>query len=200
MANVRDIREIVDFIKSASDGWEKAKAKAMVATMTHAELKAKQNATKQFIGRNDRRLSGTLLNSIYSTVVRDAKGQAVGELGVKDIPYGAIHEFGSKDLPGGVIKPTKAQKLWLPKYRTAGRMTPREFMRLRKANPQRFFLNDKVAGTWVDPKARVKRLIPLFFLVDQVRIPERPYLRPAMEAAMDMYPGFLSQFYAEEFD
>jgi len=197
---VRQISEIVDFIKSTASAWDRIISKTLLATMLRAELEAKKNAKRQFIGRNDRRLTGTLLNSIYSSVYRDSDGDIIGQLGVKNIPYGAIHEFGSSGLPGGVIKPVNAKKLWIPQHRFAGRMTPREFIRLKQRYPERFFLSDKVAGEWVNPKAKVKRLTPLFFLTDQVKMPERPYLRPALAVALNFFPGYLSQFFEKELD
>lgn len=193
MATVLEIQEIVQIIRDAKDASERSAVRAMVATTKKAESFAKRNSTRQFTGRNDRYLSGRLLNSIYSGQERLAAGEISGFIGVRDIPYGAIHEF------GGIINPkatNRMQRLWIPKRANAGRMTPREFIALKRAQPDRFFLNDKVAGRWTDD--RKTRLIPLFFLVRQVKIPERPYMRPAMEEAMDYYPQYYAQFRLEE--
>lgn len=191
------IAELVEYVKSLPEGMARAKAKAMLATITLAERYAKQNAKEQFVGRNDRKLSGQLLNSIYSGAEKEG-GEFVGFVGVRNVPYGAIHEFGSDGLPGGVIKPVKAKNLWLPQYKNAGKMTPREFIRLKIQKPDQFFMNDKVAGRWQNPKSKAKRLVPLFFLVKKVRIPERPYLRPALIEAAELYPNYLEQFLKDE--
>lgn len=196
-ATVLDIRQIVDYIKNMESGVRKAITKAHVAMMLKAEALSKGNAQRQFIGRNDRRLSGALMNSIYSGF-EQAEGYPVGFIGVRNVPYGAVHEFGTDGLPGGVIKPVKAKKLWIPQYKTIGKMTPREFIRMKMQNPNMFFLNDKVAGKWENPKSKAKRLIPMFFLVDKVRIPARPYIRPAIEASLEFFPGYLEKFMAEE--
>jgi len=199
MATVLGIRELVDYIKSLPNGLNKAMAKAHFATITMAERYAKKNAVTQFTGRNDRRLSGALLNSIYSGMEKDGT-DLVGFVGVRNVPYGAIHEFGSGGLPGGVITPKNAKNLWRPQYRNAGKMTPREFIRLKIQNPGQFFLNDKVAGKWSNPKSKAKQLIPLFFLVKKVKIPERPYVRPAMEEAIPLFPNYLEKFLKEEIE
>ncbi len=197
MATALDIREMVEFIKGMESGVRKAIVKAHVATMLKAESFAKSNAQRQFIGRNDRRLSGALMNSIYSGYEK-GDDYPVGFVGVRNVPYGAVHEFGTDGLPGGVIKPVKARKLWIPQYKNTGKMTPREFIRMKMQNPRMFFLNDEVAGKWENPKSKAKRLIPLFFLVDKVKIPARPYIRPAIEAALEFFPGYLEKFMGEE--
>jgi len=197
MPTVLDIREIVDYIKGMESGIRRAITKAHVATMLKAEAFAKSNAQRQFIGRNDRRLSGALMNSIYSGFEKEA-GYPVGFVGVRNVPYGAVQEFGTEGLPGGVIKPVKAKKLWIPQHKNIGKMTPREFIKLKMQNPRMFFLNDKVAGQWENPKSKAKRLIPMFFLVDKVKIPARPYIRPGIESALEFFPGYLEKFMGEE--
>lgn len=202
MAKVADVREIVDYIKSLGSGVTRAIMKAQLATITKAEALAKGNAQRQFVGRNDRRLSGSLMNSIYSGMEND-NGKFVGFVGVRNIPYGAVHEFGTDDLPGGAIKPKNAKNLWIPQHaniRSLGgsRMTPREFIKLKQQNPRMFYLNDKVAGKWENPKAKTRRLIPLFFLTKQVKIPARPYVRPAIEAAIEFFPDYFDKFSDEE--
>lgn len=198
MAEMRDMQEFLQWLREAPGKLEKAIALAQLATVTNAEGIAKRNSTRQFIGRNGRRLSGTLLNSIYSTMERDGS-QMVGVLGTRNIPYGAIHEFGSQGLPNGAIVPRKAKHLWIPQHRNLRqRMTPREFIQRLRMQPDAYFLNDKVAGQWMNPKAKKRRLTPLFFLVDRVEIPERPYLRPAMATAVEAFPGYLEQYMERE--
>lgn len=196
-STILGIRELVDYIKNLPSGVHRAVSKAQIAMLQKAEALAKVNAKKQFTGRHGRILTGGLLNNIF-TGFEKGDLYPIGFIGVRSIPYGAIHEFGSEGLPGGVIKPVKAKKLWIPQYKTTGRMTPREFIKLKMQNPRMFFLNDKVAGKWENPKSKVKRLIPMFYLVDKVRIPARPYLVPAIEASIEFFPGYLDKFIEEE--
>ena len=195
-STVLGIRELVDYIKALPKGFSLAVAKAHLATLTMAEGFAKKNSTKQFLGRNNRRLSGKLLNSIYSGV--EANGE--GFVGVRNIPYGAIHEFGGK------IVPVKANYLWIPQRPAVGRMTPREFIKLKKDRPSLFFLSPKespkgarVAGVWSSEKGNTARtLTPLFFLTKEVNMPARPYVGPGIEQALPLYPGYLEKFLREE--
>lgn len=180
------MEKLSEYVGSLKSKLEVAKVKAFIATMQLAESFAKRNATKQFTGRNGRTLTGNLLNSIYVDY-KIQNNKLTGSLGVRNIPYGAIHEF------GGTIEPVKAQKLWIPQYKNAKKMTPREFMNLRKSNPREYFLNDKVAGQ----KIGTRTIVPFFYLVDKVTIPERPYLRPAMEEAQGHYNEYLAKFMAE---
>jgi phage gpG-like protein len=195
MPKVLDMQELVAFIREMPKGIDRAATLAQLAVIQDAELRAKKNAQANFIGRNGRRLSGALMNSIYSGFEKSSNSRyPVAFIGVRNIPYGAIHEF------GGTITPKKAKNLWIPKQPNAGRMTPREFMNLRRANPSQYFLNDKVAGRWIGAQARSRQLIPLFFLTKKSVIPERPYLRPAMEVAVEAFDGRFEHFLKAELD
>lgn len=194
MASVLGIREMVDFIKASSDVFERSATKAQIATIKKAEVFARKFAQRQFIGRNYRRLSGILFNSIYSGYERTpASNIPTAFLSTRNIQYGAIHEF------GGDIEPKKAKHLWIPQHKHAGKMTPRDFIRAKERDPASFFLNDNVAARVMNPGSKgPKRMLPLFFLVDRVRIPERPYLRPAVDEASDLYPQYFEKFLSEE--
>ncbi len=192
MPTFLDLQGMVKLIKETPEGVERASHKALTATMLKAEALAKKNSTQQFTGRNDRRLSGRLLNSIYSGVEKSGP-DFVGVLGVRDVPYAAANEFGVTVKP----KPdNKMQRLWIPQRKNSGRMTPKEFINLKRARPGDYFLNDKVAGKWMNKRTR--RLTPLFFLVKEATIPERPFLRPALEMAAESYPGYLEQYLESE--
>jgi len=188
--DMREIRDLIDYIKRLDTGISKSTALATLAMSKDTEILAKRNATQQFTGRNGRRLSGQLLNSIFSGVERTGPNTYESFVGTRGIPYGAIHEF------GGTIKPVRAKNLWIPHHANTRRMTPREFMALKRANPSEYFLNDKVAGRWISKNPN--RLMPLFFLTKQSVIPERPYLRPAIEVAMEQFPNRFEQFMKRE--
>lgn len=187
---VPEIRRLVDLIKSMDAGIRRAVTKAHLATLVFSEGQAKRNIKANFIGRNDRTLSGALLNHTYYGL----EGELDGFVGVRTLPYAAAQEFGV------TIVPKKAKHLWIPQYRNSGKMTPREFMRMKMQNPKMFFLSDEVAGRWDNPKSKTRRLIPLFFLVDKVTIPERPYLRPALELGVEKFPDYYETFLKQEME
>ncbi len=192
MATLVDIQDFIAYLRTLPRGFERSRGKALQQTSVLARNESLKNARGQFIGRNGRRLSGTLLNSIFSSIENEGTKPVGFVVGVRNIPYGAIHEFGGK------IEPVKAKKLWIPQYKFAGKMTPREFIRSKRQQPGLFFLNDEVAGKWENPESKARTLVPLFFLVDEVRIPERPYLRPAIEVATERFPAFLDTALREE--
>lgn len=171
----------MDYLRRAETEVEKAAVLTQVKIAKKAKVFALRNAQKQFTGRNDRRLSGGLFNAIYEGVEDAENGGNIPDafVGVRNIPYGAIHEF------GGEIEPVKAQKLWIPVYKYAGRMTPREFMQAMARDPRRYFITDKVAGRRDNLEGGNLDMTPLFWRVDQVEIPERPYLRPAIGQASE---------------
>lgn len=179
---------MVSYIKTMQRGVDRAEVLATIALARSVEMSAKRNAIKEFTGRNQRKLTGNLLNSIFSGVEKEG-GNLNAFVGTRGIPYGAIHEF------GGTITPKKAKNLWIPS-RENKRMTPREFMNMRRADPSQFFLNSKVAGRVLQKKPL--RIMPLFFLTKQSVIPERPYLRPAIEVGMDAYPDVFFNFLTKE--
>jgi len=203
MADPVGIKDLSKFILESKDATESAKLRALIATVQFAEAQAKKNAKEQFKGRNDRTLTGRLLNSIYSGYEKQEgpNGEITGYVGTKGIPYGRIHEY------GGTIVPIKAKHLWIPQYAKAGKMTPKEFIRLTQSNPKFYHLFNKFAGRWTgayrysnDRGSKIKKKVyePLFFLVDKVTIPERPYITPAMEVALEKFDTFFSQFLGEK--
>lgn len=199
MATPRDIAEIVEFFRSGTNAVTKAGTKAQIATILEAHKQALKNEKTQFIGRNGRRLSGQLFNSTYYGFEQDAGEIPSAFLSVRNIPYGRIHEY------GGEIKPVKAKKLWLPNYKVAGKMRPREFMNLLFANPAYYHLFPDVAMRWTgnyiaERGIRKKQWEPLFYLRDSVTMPARPYLTPAVAYAFSRFPERFARFLGEELD
>lgn len=200
-----DIKELVKVVRDAKDGLERAKILALVKVLLSGEAKAKDNYRKEFIGRNGRTLSGMLLNSIYSGMEKPEGDDLTGFVGVRNIPYGAVHEFGSD----GPITPKKAKHLWVKNHHVDSRfkrMTPREFMQSKMQSPDEFSIHKTKSGNlaaWhVDligkGKAKRQKVTALFFLLDSVKIPERPYIRPAVAEAWEEYPLAFAQFIAKE--
>lgn len=187
MTTALDIKELPRFIKESGDAVDKAISLAQIVHIQRAQVEARKNAQENFIGRNDRRLSGALMNNIFTGYEREAGNDSVTAfIGVKNIPYGAIHEF------GGEIKPVKARKLWIPARANAGRMTPREFINIMRSD-DRYFITPK--GAFREDGAGIT---PLFYRVDKVKIPERPYLRPALATAYENFADTFMRFYKQE--
>jgi phage gpG-like protein len=182
--------ELVKHVGEIKDKIQVAKVKAFIATMQLAESFAKRNSTKQFTGRWGRTLTGNLLNNIYVSY-KIQGDKMIGELGVRTIPYAAIHEF------GGTIKPKNANRLWQPIYENSGKMTPREFMSLRESNKNQYAFFGNAAGKILNPvrgEEEPVNFLPLFALRKEVKIPERPYLRPALQEASLHYDEYLAKF------
>ncbi len=199
MAVFHTMQDVVRYIKNLDPGIEKATMKSLLATSVATEGFAKQNVKRQFTGRNDRTLSGMLLNNTYATLESgDGKFPDIVS-GVRTIAYGAIHEYGSGGLPGGAITPQKAKKLWIPQHAVSKKMTPKEFINAMKSNPHMYHLFPGMAAKIVGPQIRGARRsnqawIPLFYLVDKVKIPERPYIRPALQSAMAVFPTYMTKY------
>lgn len=182
--NYSDIADLARYILSLGNTVERGTLKALVATSVAAEGDAKKNSTREFTGRGGRTLGGTLLSNIFSGLEAGQGRFPDIVVGVRTVPYAAIHEF------GGTIKPVKAKKLWLPVYANAGKMTPREFVNLMIQDPEEYHLFPGMAAK----RDANDSWTPLFYLRDEVRIPERPYLRPALASAVEKFPAYLEKF------
>ena len=200
MAKVANYREMLSYIRRAKNIFAKVQALSLVELTQRAHEEALINARSNFTGRNDRKLSGRLLNAIYTEF--DLTGGRVPRafLGTKGIPYGAVHEYGHPR-----IVPVRAKHLWV-KLTNKGdfrRLTPTEFFKLRNENnkpskgdsdkPQRkirfsIFRSKKgnLIAARIEQFKKKLKITPLFALKDQVKIPERPYLRPAIKTALNI--------------
>jgi hypothetical protein len=185
----RSIEQLVDYVKKTQNATFKAYTRALLSMLSHAEAEAKRNITRQFVGRNGRKLSGRMLNSVFFDVQFDAsKGNLpIGVFGTRGIPYGRIHEY------GGEIRPKKAKHLWLKQWGGRAdkfrRMTPTEFIKEKNSNPKEYkiFMSKKnnLIAAYTPANGDI---VPLFVLRQRVTIPERPYLRPALETALKDFP------------
>jgi hypothetical protein len=190
MAKIRDIKELSQYIRNSKSAIITAHTETLLTLIFDAEGLAKANATRNFTGRNGRKLSGRLLNSIFAGFTPFNAGQTlpIGYLGVRGIPYGRIHEY------GGIIRPKKAKHLWLKQWGGAAdkfrRMTPTEFIQAKEQDHEHFKIFRSKAGNLIAAFQMLKSKppTPLFVLRNQVTMPERPYLRPAMDEALKKYP------------
>jgi len=193
---------MVDYIKGMNNAFTRGYSLALLQATIDAERLAKRNATRQFTGRRNRKLSGRLLNSIYSGFT-EAGGMPQSFIGTKGIPYGAVHEYGHDG-----IKPVKAQHLWVKMWGGAAdkfrRMTPTDFIKEMR-NSKAFQIFRSKAGNLlafhvvkISGKKVKYKLTPLFHLRDEVKIKERPYLRPAIEEAFEDFGGIAAKRIAQE--
>lgn len=200
MGKVRDLRELSIYIRNTKSALVRGHAEAMLIVTGDAEAYAKRIATQKFTGRNGRKLSGRLLNAIYSGFTPFSAGQSlpVGFVGTRGIPYGRIHEY------GGRIVPKNAKHLWVKQWggdaNKFRRMTPREFIAAKQKEPSRFRIFRSKAGNLIAAFQLIKnkasqkaRITPLFILKNQVTIPERSYIREGIALALKKYPQIARQ-------
>ena len=189
---VRNIKELAQYMQSTRSAIVRSHAENIIRITLAAEGFAKKNATQQFTGRNNRKLSGNLLNrGIFSGFDSFKPGQSLprGVIGVRleRVPYGRIHEL------GGRIVPKKAKWLWIKQWGGRAnrfrRMTPKEFVERLKNKDKRY----KIIGKGQPGKIAVfqaregQEPVVLFALAKRVLMPKRPYLQPAVEQAVDEY-------------
>lgn len=196
---VRNIKELSQYMRRTRSAIVRSHAETMLRVLLEAEGIAKKNATKQFIGRNGRRLSGRLLNSIFSGFEPFNPGQSLprGFIGTRGIPYGRIHE------EGGNITPKNAKWLWVKQWGGKAdafrRMTPTEFVGRMKAKDRRF----KIIGKGTRGKLAVFQAlksddpVALFALASSVTIPPRPYLGPAVEEVTSKYGAIAKKIFVK---
>jgi hypothetical protein len=201
MATVRNIKELSAYIRKTRSAIVRGHAETMLRVMQDAEAVAKKNATREFIGRNGRRLSGRLLNSIFSGFDAFIPGQSLprGFIGTRGIPYGRIHE------EGGTIVPKTAKWLWVKQYGGKAdqfrRMTPREFVEKMNKKDRRFKIIGKQGGKGkvaVFDALRNGDYVKLFALAQSVDIPARPYLRPAVDEVIAKYGPIAKKVFRKE--
>lgn len=196
----RDLSELAGYLRSTKDAVFKAHTLSLLKFLSEAEALAKRNVTRNFVGRRGRKLSGRLLNSIFTRVeLRSGSQLPVGIIGTRGIPYGAVHEYGNDN-----IRPKKAKHLWVKQWGGKAdkfrRMTPREFIAAKEADPRQYSIFPSKKGNLVAAWTPTdKEVIPLFILRDRVSIPARPYIRPAIEEALNTYPQTMRQQIKQQF-
>lgn len=165
-----------------SGGMLKLIRKVFVAAALEAEARAKINATGPALHARTERLRG----SIHARVRGSGSGvelrlRAGGRGG--NVPYAGVHEYGA------TIRPRKGQFLAIPLGPARTRAGVSRFASPRDV-PGLFFVPSRSGGVLVK-MGRGKSLTAWFALVRSVRIPARPYLRPALLAVRDRLPTIL---------
>lgn len=190
---VRNIQQLARYIENTRSKILRGHAETMMKVVAQAEANAKAIAKNKFIGRNGRKLTGRLLNSINSGFYTINKTQSLprGYIGTKGIPYGRIHEL------GGTIIPKKAKFLWMKDHTSKKhrRMTPTEFIQSMKKDDRfqlRMGTKGGVAGYLKGRRKKKKNMSisdfqVLFRLTKKVRMPKRPFLQPAANKAAHDY-------------
>jgi len=195
-------RQFITLLASLGNKTVIAYNTALLRMMPKAELRAKQNVKRNFPGRNNRRLTGGLLNSISHGFKLKTNDFGEAFLVSKGIPYNAIHEF------GGDIKPVKANNLWIKnhdvkqKYKS---LTPREYMGKMLSqgagDPERFAILRAKSSRKLTAFAFMQgRAEALFFLRKEVSIPARPYMQPAIDDTADEFDTTMSAIFDSEVD
>jgi phage gpG-like protein len=197
MATTRIITDLPGYLANVSDSVTRGRIEAMLIFLAEAEANAKRQAIINFSGRNNRKLSGRLLNSIYTGLKQKSDNEMpVGILGTRGIPYARIHEYGGK------IYPKKAKHLWLKQWGGDAdqfrRMTPREFIAAKQTDPKHFKMFRSKRGNLIAAYEFMKgrsdpEIVPLFVLKDSVEMPERSFLRVGINKALLNYPQIARQ-------
>lgn len=139
-------------------------------------LKLMRRMLQQLDIAAQKRLSGSPLARRTGNLARLGQeisaGGEEGRIGPQ-VPYGAIHEF------GGIIKPVKGKFLAIPldAAKTAAgvaRGGPKDF-------DDTFVVTSKLGNLLIAQSDGGGDITPLFALKEQVEIPARPYLGPALE-------------------
>jgi hypothetical protein len=206
LATIEGAQELLDYVRSSKSRIERAAALAHGKVVLESQADAIRNAKAQFTGRNGRRLSGRLFNAIRAGLETPKNGVLEGYLGVFGIPYGQIHE------EGGTIKPVKANHLWIKNHYVEAkfkRLTPREFvteMKTRRNPADKFAILESKSGNLT--AFNIKRVgvgstareifQALFYLRDDVEMPKRPYLTPAIVTAINKFPAEFARFLESE--
>jgi len=184
--------DLIKFLRTNKDIQKRATVVALYKIMTVAHKYALKNIKRKFIGRNGRKLSGAMFNSVFSDILFE-KNQPTAYLGTRNIPYGRIHELGGEIVP----KPdNRMQRLWIPNHDALPkRMSPSEFIKNLRNNPSSYVLTDSFAGIRLDPFGSV---LPYFWLVQRVQMPKRPYIMPAIEMAFKKFGEIFFKTYQQE--
>lgn len=125
------------------------------------------DAQENVVGKVLKARSGSLARAIYGKVTVKDKS-VILELGadLKKAPYARIHEY------GGVIVPKKAKALTIPLNGTMG---------FAREHSGLFIWKSPKSGKLFLAKSDGGNLKLMYLLAKKVTMPERPYLRPAME-------------------
>lgn len=188
---------LLQHIQNISDAVERGTAKAMVEATEVAYKSAVMNAKTEFNNTPGRVRTGQLMNAIYRGYDPATKE---GFIGVR-IAYGAIQEF------GGTVKPVYAKHLWVKNFQDIDsqfkRWMPRDFMSAKARDPAHFKLfknphTGRLIAAYQANGASPGQTQALFELVDKVTLPERPYIRPAVQEAYRKLPDIIARRVAEE--
>lgn len=139
--------------------------------------------------------TGRLLNAItQGKAVKEDGNTIVGEIGPEGVPYAGIHEF------GGIIKPKKAKYLAIPQSYVKGpdgvaRAKPHDFKGEKTS-----LVPLKRGGFMMLLRTAKEEQIPLFVFKKEVKIPKRPYIRPALQKKQEQIAEKFALFISTNFD
>ena len=178
-SQVTSISQFMAILKDMPKNFERQMGRFTEGIATQVSKEAIRNAQRTF-GRTQRtnsrggdlaRSRGGLSGSIMLAVVGRWPGVTIGS---PTVPYAAIHEF------GGVITPKNSRYLTIPMDPYFQGKRAREFNLSVVPLRGKLYLVQRDTGIFA------------YILRDQVRMPARPYLRPAMETVKNSSETFAS--------
>lgn len=177
-SNPLSMAALAKHVNNIADATTRGVAKAIIETTEMAYKDAVLNARKNFNNTPGRTRTGQLMNAIFRGYNKE-KGE--GFIGVRS-PYGAIQEF------GGTVVPKNAKHLWVKNYIGVDgqfkRWQPKDFMDAAEKDSSFFiFKNPHTKKLLAAHRKGPAAMEFLFSLVSKSTLPERPYIRPAVEAA-----------------
>lgn len=166
----------------------------LVPMMAQATLDVEE-AARRNVSRVLAQRSRALFLSIRSELTRQAEGvvgviSAGGEANGLDVPYARLHEY------GGHIEPVNGKYLTIPtdkgltgpgiaRYQSVRHMPYAKWIPIQGKDKLRFIVVDK----------RNDELF--YYVVTDVDVPARPYLRPALERVVETLPDRMASAMAQ---
>jgi len=183
-----EAKRLAELLEKEGLDYRRGLKKIMWRAITALQAEMMANVQKNFrVG------SGMLLNSIpQGSRVSEENGVIKGEVGPEGVPYASIHEF------GGEITPKNAKYLAIPLDEVKGpdgiaRAKPMDFA------GRSFFIKSRAGNLILAMRAEGGEMVPLFLMKKSVKVPARPYIRPALEAKREEIAEKFGLFLDETF-
>lgn len=173
-----DVKQFKDFLARKSRGdITRALHRLAIRKAARAEKHAKKNAGRVLNVR-----SGRLRGSIASSVKVDSNRNLVISLRAggrdKDVTYAGIHEYGGRNGTG-IIKPVNARYLYIPVHKSLFTKGGARYASVRDVPEP---LTPPLMSRRGNMVVLSQRTGEVFYaLKDQVKIPRRPFLKPAID-------------------
>lgn len=196
MANIKvsaSLKSVKDNLEKGMSEMNKTLGLQIFRALTLIEKKIKDNIKKAGLQRR----TGRLLNVWGENKTVDVSGNtATGTISSKGVPYAAIHEFGGKIRSQG-----KKLSIPLSPNRRADGAPKITLKELFGGLGSRVFItkNGVVMLATQAKKNKFTKMTPMFVFKDEVTIPARPYIRPAIEESKNIILKNFGLFIASAF-